>query len=88
LGRRASDNGTIVGGDFRVWTGIKTESGFRAGLTGFYGVAETDAIFDSSKTFNTYGGGVYVEIPTRCIPHEFPAPMGAFQWFEELFHLH
>jgi hypothetical protein len=50
-------------------------------------VAETDAIFDSSETFNTYGGGVYVEMPTRFIPHEFPAPMGAFQWFEELLHL-
>ena len=88
LGRRASDNGTIVGGDFRVWTGIKTESGFRAGITGFYGVAQTDAIFDSSRTFNTYGGGVYVEMPTRFIPHEFPAPVGAFQWIEEIFHLH
>lgn len=88
LDRRASDNGTIVGGDFRVWTGIKTESGFRAGLTGFYGVSETDAIFDSSETFNTYGGGVYVELPTRFVPHEFPAPMGTFQWFEELFGLH
>ena len=87
LDRRASDNGTIVGGDFRLWTGIKTESGYRAGITGFYGVAETDAIFDSSQTFNTYGGGVYLEMPTRFVPHEFPAPMGAFQWFEEIFGL-
>lgn len=87
LDRRASKNGTIVGGDFRLWTGIKTESGFRAGITGFYGVSETDAIFDSSQTFNTYGGGVYVELPTRFVPHEFPAPVGTFQWFEKLFHL-
>jgi hypothetical protein len=87
LDRRASKNGTIVGGDFRVWTGIKTPSGFRAGLVGFYGVAETDAIFDRSETFNTYGGGAYVEMPTRFIPHEFPAPTGALQWFEEIFGL-
>ncbi len=84
LDRGASDNGTIVGGDFRFWTGFKTESGLRAGLTGFYGVAETDAIFDASKDFNTYGGGFYVEIPTRFVPHEFPAPVGTFQWFEEI----
>lgn len=88
LDRRASKNGTIVGGDFRVWTGIQTESGFRAGFTGFYGVAETDAIFDRSESFNTYGGGVYVEMPTRFVPHEFPAPVGTFQWIEEIFHLH
>ncbi|MCA9072366.1 MAG: hypothetical protein KDA84_25750 [Planctomycetaceae bacterium] len=88
LRSEASKNGTIVGGDFRLWTGIKTESGFRAGITGFYGVSETDAIFDSSETFNTYGGGVYVEIPTRFVPHEFPAPIGTFQWIEELFGLH
>lgn len=87
LDRSASKNGTIVGGDFRAWTGIKTHGGFRAGLVGFYGVAETDAIFDSSQKFNTYGGGVYVEMPTHCVPHEFPAPMGTFQWFEEIFHL-
>lgn len=88
LDRGASDNGTIVGGDFRLWTGIKTESGYRAGITGFYGVAETDAIFDSSETFNTYGGGVYLEMPTRFVPHEFPAPKGTFQWFEETFGLY
>lgn len=88
LDRGASDNGTIVGGDFRLWTGVKTESGFRAGVTGFYGVAETDAIFDSSETFNTYGGGFYVEMPTHCVPHEFPAPVGTFQWIEEIFGLH
>jgi hypothetical protein len=87
LDRGASNDGTIVGGDFRLWTGIQTHSGFRAGVTGFYGIAETDAIYDVSEQFNTYGGGFYVEIPTRCIPHEFPAPVGTFQWIEELFHL-
>jgi hypothetical protein len=87
LSRRASKNGTIVGGDFRLWTGIKTCTGFRAGLVGFYGVAKTDAIFDSSENFDTYGGGLYVEMPTNFIPHELPVPTGALQWFEEIFHL-
>ena len=77
----------IVGGDFRLWTGIKTKSGFRAGITGFYGVAATNAVYDTSQSFRTYGGGVYVELPTRCVPHEFPAPTGTFQWFEKLFGL-
>ncbi len=87
LDRGASNDAPIVGGDFRLWTGIKTKSGFRAGVTGFYGVAATSAVYDTSQTFRTYGGGLYVELPTRCVPHEFPAPTGTFQWFEKLFGL-
>ncbi len=87
LDRGASNDAPIVGGDFRLWTGIKTQSGFRAGVTGFYGVAATSAVYDTSQTFKTYGGGVYVELPTRFVPHEFPAPTGTFQWFERLLHL-
>ena len=87
LDRGASSDAPIVGGDFRLWTGIKTQSGFRAGLTGFYGVAATSAVYDTSQSFKTYGGGIYVELPTRFVPHEFPAPTGTFQWFENLFGL-
>ncbi len=87
LDRGASSYGHYIGGDFRLWTGIKTQSGFRAGITGFYSVAETPVIYDVSNRFRTYGGGFFVEMPTRFVPHEVPVPIGTLQWIEKVFHL-
>lgn len=88
IDRRPSDNGRIVNGDLRGWLGIEMHNGLRAGINGFYGIGTTDAVFGDSKRINSIGGGVYIDIPTEAIPHEFPAVAGTFQWIEVLFGLH
>ena len=79
-----SDNGTLVNFDMRFWTGIALPNDMRAGVMGFIGYGETDAVFGRSEQFTSYGGGLYLDIPTRFVPHEFPAPAGTFQWLEVL----
>ncbi|MBW3538971.1 MAG: hypothetical protein KY476_01750 [Planctomycetes bacterium] len=82
-----SKNGTIVGGHLRLWTAYESAGGTKVGGFVQAGISETDAIFSNSERMNTYGGGLYLDMPTDCIPAELPHPMGALQWIEWLFHL-
>ncbi len=84
LRAKPSENGTLVNFDMRFWTGIALPNDVRAGVMGFIGYGQTDAVFGRSEQFTSYGGGMYIDIPTRFVPHEFPAPAGTFQWLEVL----
>jgi hypothetical protein len=82
-----TENGTLVNFDLRGWAGMTFSGGARVGVMGFWGYGETDAVFGTSERLATHGAGLYIDLPTKLIPHEFPAPAGTFQWFEEIFNL-
>ena len=81
---RERDSGTYVGGDFRVWMNVVSESGMRAGVFAFGGIADCEAVFSNSEDFNSYGGGLYFDMPTNWIPAKLPKLSGSTQWIDWL----
>ena len=79
------DSGTFVGGDLRMWSAVELADGTRIGGMGFVGVGETEAIFSDSERLNSWGGGVYVDMPTSWVPARVPQLSGSLQWFDWLF---